>query len=128
MKTYLFAIALVPILVTAALDATADEINYSLDSDVKYGNKGDSCDCGICNSCFGDCRRFAFFVDAEINFMRFNEANGVGGGGNFQKEFNHEITPRISVGMMGPQGLGLRARYWHFSHDAISASPNKRMP
>jgi hypothetical protein len=66
--------------------------------------------CGICDDCCG-CGG-GWFVDVEANLMRFSRE----GGDKLGRAFNHEITPRVTVGYVGPSGLGIRARYWDFAH------------
>src|SRR5262249_27731483 len=50
---------------------------------------------------------------------RYHRADGVRAGvAGEDAEFDFEITPRLTVGWVREDGLGVRARYWKFDHNA----------
>jgi hypothetical protein len=55
----------------------------------------------------------------EALWFRYHRADGVRVGVNAGEdvEFDFEITPRITVGWVGPDGLGARLRFWEFDHN-----------
>ncbi len=57
------------------------------------------------------------YVDAEINFMRFYQTDGVGPLGT-PNRFKYEATPRVEIGYVSAGGVGIRGRYWNFSYTA----------
>jgi len=82
---------------------TAEDIefaNYAIDGDDK-----------------GHYDQRTIVADVELNFMRFNQTDGTGFLG-VPNRFNWEATPRFTLGFAGAEGLGLRLRYWEYSHSA----------
>jgi hypothetical protein len=99
---------------------------------------GAACGCGCgqtcCNSCCcetgGTCGCFepcchcpGLWVSAELMWFRYHRADGVrvGVDAGEDAEFDFEITPRLTAGWVGQDGLGARLRYWEFDHSADAA-------
>jgi hypothetical protein len=59
-------------------------------------------------------------------FFRYHRADGAREGvlPNEFNEFDFEITPRITVGWVNCDGLGVRVRFWEFDHCAQVAGPD----
>ena len=78
----------------------------------------DSCDsCSCCDCCCP--AGGGWIAEFEAMFLRYDRANGVNGpvtgtGVNM----NYEVAPRITLGWVGPEGLGLRARYFDYEQYA----------
>jgi hypothetical protein len=91
---------------------------------------GYGCDC--CEDACGTwggfepcCHPTGFWGEGEVMWFRYHRADGVKVG-TFRAEtveFDFEITPRITLGYVRCDGLGVRARYWEFDHDAPSQDP-----
>jgi hypothetical protein len=85
--------------------------------------------CGCCADTRGTCGCFepcchcpGFWGMAELMWFKYHRADGVRTGtdeAGDDAEFDLEITPRITVGYVGQDGLGFRIRYWDFEHDAL---------
>lgn len=60
------------------------------------------------------------FLLGELTFLRYHRADGtrVGTETNEQVEFGLELAPRISVGLVSPEGFGSRVRWWFYDHAA----------
>ena len=43
-------------------------------------------------------------------------------------DYDYELTPRIWLGYIGPNGRGVRARYWHFEHSGRPRSLTQTDP
>ena len=99
----------------------ADNCASSACDDCCYS--GDDC-CGIsglgCGNGCGDSWFSGAYADVELNFMKSTKEGGVenafGAGGTF----DYEITPRVTLGVLRSDGLGIRTRFWDFSHTARS--------
>jgi hypothetical protein len=82
-----------------------------------------SCCCqpaGTCG-CFEPCCHCAgVWASAEAIWFKYHRADGVRTGDEDENvaEYDLEITPRITVGYVGQDGLGARVRYWKFDHSA----------
>ena len=68
-----------------------------------------------------------WLTTVEAVFLRLTKSDGMRGGQNgglnaSNAKFDYDITPRISLARIGPNGIGIRARYWEYSHDKISAN------
>jgi hypothetical protein len=53
------------------------------------------------------------------------KVDGMRGGNNgglnaSNANFDFDVTPRLTVGRVGPGGLGIRARWWDYNHDKIT--------
>jgi len=91
------------------------------------------CDTGYsgCDSCGGSlcsCDQSSLYFQYENTFFRYHRADGMRVGANEpgeQVESDFEYAPRITLGYVGPSGLGLRVRYWEYDHDnpAFNNSP-----
>ena len=74
-----------------------------------------SCDC---------CSDSGWFASAEIAVLQVHTNSGVifigSPNGDVQENlsFDYYATPRLNLGFRGPNGLGVRARYWVFDQDA----------
>ena len=85
---------------------------------------GGCCDTGYggCDACGGSlccCDQSAMYFQYENTFFRYHRADGVRVGvaePDEQVEFDFEYAPRITLGFVGPRGLGLRFRYWDYDH------------
>ncbi len=115
-KSLLLSLAVLTTLLGAPLTQAAD-VAYTLagehvfaGGDPAYGKQDDMHQ--------GGKGRFdGAFFDAEMNFMRFYQTDGVGPLGT-PNRFNHEATPRVTIGYVSEGGLGARVRYWNFSYTA----------
>jgi hypothetical protein len=72
--------------------------------------------CGCCESC---CHSGGYWAMGELLWFKYHRADGarVGTGevgDDADAEF--EMTPRLTVGYVRCDGLGVRARYWQFDH------------
>jgi len=92
------------------------------------------CGCGGCDCCQsccnagGSCGCFepcchcpGWWASAELIWFKYHRADGVRTGDDERgddAEFDLEITPRLTVGYVGTDGLGARIRYWDHDHDA----------
>ncbi len=82
---------------------------------------GDCCDYGCGNYCdpCGDAGGVGFFGEAELLFLRYHRADGTRVGAARvaeDVEFGFEPAQRYTLGLIGPGGLGVRARYFEFDH------------
>jgi hypothetical protein len=109
--------------------------------DVRYTSYGDDaapaagcCDSG-CDSCCDSCcdvccdeGEGSWIVIGELTFFRYHRADGVRTGttilGVDDAEFDFEISPRVTIGYQGGDGLGLRARWWDYHHTAAAFGPS----
>jgi hypothetical protein len=86
--------------------------------DGKGCDKGCDDDCGKGGCCGGILDGLGcgigggVFVDVEALFFRGYVTNVAPA-----PDFDFEIAPRLSLGYVGPGGLGVRFRYFDFSHD-----------
>lgn len=60
----------------------------------------------------------AFFARLENTFVSFGQEGGVSDVVGSNADFDHDYTPRLEVGYVGRQGMGIRARYWSYDDDA----------
>jgi hypothetical protein len=90
------------------------------------GGCGDGCGCGTCGCFEPCCHPSGLWASAELMFFRYHRADGTREGvlANEFNEFDFETTPRITVGWVNCDGLGVRARYWEFDHNAPVAGPD----
>lgn len=87
----------------------------------------DCCDDGCCGSCGG-----GFYAEGEALFFKYHRADGtaVGLGTPFDTdedvEFEYTAVPRVSLGYVAANGLGIRARYFEFdqSEEANEGAPS----
>lgn len=72
----------------------------------------------------GCCDQGSFVFLYENTFLRYHHTNGIehGSGDGTNQEFGFEYSPRITVGLVGPDGLGIRARWWDYDHKSNGAS------
>ncbi len=54
-----------------------------------------------------------WFTDAS-NFGIYDAPSDLSTAGSF--DYDYELTPRMWLGYVGPDGRGVRARFWHFEH------------
>ncbi len=99
----------------------ADNCASSACDDCCYS--GDDC-CGIsglgCGNGCGDSWFSGAYADVELNFMKSTKEGGVENAAGIGGEFDYEITPRVTLGVLRSDGLGIRTRFWDFSHTARS--------
>lgn len=64
------------------------------------------------------CGQGSFVFLYENTFLRYHHTNGIehGSGDDTNQEFGFEYSPRITFGLVGPDGLGIRARWWDYDH------------
>jgi len=76
--------------------------------------------CGTCGCFEPYCHSSGWWASAEVIWFKYHRADGAREGvlDNEVTEFDLETTPRITIGWVGTDGLGLRARYWEFDHCA----------
>ena len=72
----------------------------------------------------GACDQGKFIFQYENTFLRYHHTNGIehGSGDDTDQEFDFESSPRVTVGLVGPDGLGIRARWWDYDHKNHGAS------
>ncbi len=83
-------------------------------------------DCGCFDDCCTDCCDpgvgWGLFGEAELLFLRYHRADGVriGGGGPGagveNGEFDFEPSMRYTLGLIAPNGIGARVRYFEYDH------------
>jgi hypothetical protein len=90
------------------------------------GGHGD-CGGGTCGCFEPCCHSSGYWASAELLFFRYHRADGVRAGVDPPEnvEFDFETTPRITVGWVRDDGLGVRARYWEFDHNAAAFGPGE---
>jgi len=68
------------------------------------------------------------YAEVDLLFMRYHRANGlrVGtGADDTGGAFDFDLSPKITLGYQGCNGLGARASYWRYDHSAdIGTAPN----
>jgi hypothetical protein len=69
----------------------------------------------------GQCRR-GFIFDFEATFMRFHREGGVADVAGGEAEFDLDFTPRLEVGYVLDNGLGVRGRAWRYDASATSSN------
>ena len=109
MKRTLYALAILACAALAnvvyAQDDMADPVQASVDSVML--------DCCCCD-------QGAWIAGVEVTFMKFFDSGGVEDFGGDDGEFDFEASPRFTVGYVGCDGLGARARYWKYDHSTLS--------
>lgn len=80
-----------------------------------------ACDADCASSC---CNQSSFVFMYENTFFRYHHTNGIahGSGDDTNQEFGFEYSPRITFGVVGPDGLGIRARWWDYDHKSGGAA------
>lgn len=121
--------------VAIMLTATTSAQNFQIASGGLAGGLGgcaagcdsDGCDTGGCDDCGGNpcgCDQSAWIFDSEIVFFRYHRADGVNmnnyGDGD-EAEFGFDVSPRLTLGYVSPDGLGVRVRWWEYNHASDSA-------
>lgn len=121
--------------VAIMLTATTSAQNFQIASGGLAGGLGgcatgcdsDGCDTGGCDDCGGNpcgCDQSAWIFDSEIVFFRYHRADGVNTnnyGDDDEAEFGFDVSPRLTLGYVSPDGLGVRVRWWEYIHSADSA-------
>lgn len=83
--------------------------------------------CGPRAACYAGFE-FTFVKPRFENNVAFTvtESDGVGNDVITDTEFDHdlELTPRVFLGWRHGDGVGMRVTWWHFDHEAQSASAN----
>lgn len=95
-------------------------------------NGGCNGNCGACDGCgdCGDCDGCSegYFFEFELLVLQYLRADGLRVAGLFPEANNvpSELAaaPRISVGYISPDGLGVRLRYFQFSQGLNAIEPN----
>jgi hypothetical protein len=91
------------------------------DSSCGGGSGGCNCGGGTCGCFEPCCHSSGYWASAELLWFRYHRADGVRVGTAEEgdnAEFDFEITPRLTVGYVRDDGLGVRIRYWEFDHNA----------
>ncbi len=121
MKLRIFACLAAIFTVTAAFASAQDDMHVdpmqaaiSDDTSVAadYGK-------GCCDYC---CDQSSFLFQAEATFFKFLDQNGVEDYLGNDAEFDYEASPRLTLGYVGCDGLGVRLRYWEYDQNAISVA------
>jgi hypothetical protein len=106
-------------------DASIEQVSYlggggGCDDDCGKGGCGilDGLGCGIGGGLYFDAELLFFKPDLGIPAM------ATAGPVVVPPTFNYEAAPRISLGYVGCGGLGVRLRYFDFSHDTGGLGPN----
>jgi hypothetical protein len=81
---------------------TTDLFDFDLSSCESFGK-----DHGFLSGLFGE---------VEMLLVRYNRADGIriGSEAGESGHFDWTASPRITAGWVGPRGMGIRGRYWHF--------------
>lgn len=117
-KSIAFSLALVAALLACG-DSQAADVAYALGRGDVYQDSGDKYDAKDKYDSKGGKGGGGggAVADVELNFMKFYQTDGVGPLGA-PNRFQYEATPRITVGYVGAEGLGVRMRYWNYSYTA----------
>ena len=116
--------------------AVAQDVRFASHNDLGANLGGDA---GACNSCTTGCTTGCesacesacdvccdegegkWIAIGELTFFRYHREDGARVGSvnpNDDVEFDFDISPRITIGYQGADGLGLRARWWDYHHTA----------
>lgn len=91
----------------------ASFFNLSLRADeVVMADNAGGCNPCACNACC-DTGCGSWVADLEATFLRYHRNDDL----NTDNIFGFEISPRLSVGYVGSDGLGARIRWWDYSHN-----------
>lgn len=85
------------------------------------GSSCSSCD-SACTGVYEDCVG-GWFALAETTFFRYHRADGVRIGSTApgeDAEFDFEASPRLTLGYVNCDGLGMRMRWWEYEHSAAA--------
>ena len=86
--------------------ASAQSLNFTtitaVDDDNGDDDNGDADDC--CPGC-------SYIAGIDATFMRYHRSDGVG------NEFDFDFAPRVTLGYVACDGLGIRVRYWDMEAD-----------
>ena len=68
-----------------------------------------------------------WITSIEAVLLRLTKSDGMRGGQNgglneSNAKFDYDLTPRITIARVGPHGMGVRARYWEYSHAKNSSN------
>jgi hypothetical protein len=97
---------------------------------------GDACgDCGCYSDCCGCCDDggllggWGLFGEAELLFLRYHRADGIRVGDSAASidedgELDFEPAYRLSAGVVAPNGIGFRTRYFEFNHTGALGDPD----
>lgn len=111
----------------AELMSVLEEQNARI-SELEAGLSTGDGSCNSCNSCnpcnpCDCCHSTGLYVQGEITFLRYHRVDGVRSQTsalifpNAQDiEFDFEASPRITVGYVFEDGLGIRTRWWDYDH------------
>ena len=100
--------------------ATQAQDSYLEASPASYADEN-GCDLGCDDDCDPGCGR-SFIADIEATFFRYHRSPGVQVGDDADQfaEFDHELAPRITLGIVNDEGLGGRIRWWDYNEDATA--------
>lgn len=107
-----------------SLEAAVSDASYSTypaDIDVA----GEPCGTGKCSNgsdclCSSCCNQSGWTAGVEMTWFRYHRADGnrvgvvSGANDGDTVEFNFKEAPRVTLGYVGPDGLGVRTRWWQF--------------
>ncbi len=84
-------------------------------ADGGYGGKGCK---GMLHCCC--CDQSGWIFGAEATFFKYHRTDGVryGGGNLDETQFDYNVSPRLTLGYVNCDGLGIRVRYWNYDQTA----------
>lgn len=105
----------------SSLEAAVIDASYSAGVDVA----GELCGAGKCSNgsdclCESCCHQGGWTAGVEMTWFRYHRADGnrvgVVSGANDDDavEFDFKQAPRVTLGYVSPDGMGVRARWWQF--------------
>jgi hypothetical protein len=109
--------SLVTLLSITALVRAQDEMDVDAAQEPVVEEAYSDCGKGCCEVC---CDQSSIIFGAEATWFKFHQANGVEDAGADDASFDYELNPRITLGYVGCDGLGARARYWRYDENATS--------
>ena len=104
-----------------AMSELCDSAVGGFDQSCGGGSGGCNCGGGTCGCFEPCCHSSGAWISAELLYFRYHRADGVRVGTaepEDQVEFDFEMTPRLTAGFVGSDGLGARVRFWEFDHNA----------
>lgn len=69
----------------------------------------------------------AFFARIENTFVSYGQEGGVSDVVGNNVNFSNDYTPRIELGYVGREGMGIRARYWSYDDSANATGGTGRV-
>jgi hypothetical protein len=66
----------------------------------------------------------AYFARLENTFMSYGQEGGAADAAGGTADFGNDYTPRLELGYVGSQGIGIRGRYWRYDDSESTDSAN----